>query len=299
MGPEGEMTDKHLTAAEAAVWIRDGIRAYAASAENRMRPDGGDEPAWGEPIVGFSRGDDPLYGFFKRDIGPFVWTPEEIFRATFPAVPAGPEDLTVISWILPQTDAARRENARAKALPAERWVHSRKYGEEFNERLRDHVAAFLTAAGYAAVAPMRSPGWQRMTSARYGFASSWSERHAAYAAGLGTFGLCDGLITPVGKAMRCGSVVARIGATPTERPYRNHRAYCLFYADGSCGKCIRRCPANAIGPAGHDKEACAAYVHTVARSSIRSRFGVDTDACGLCQTGVPCAAQIPVPGQSG
>jgi epoxyqueuosine reductase QueG len=29
-----------------------------------------------------------------------------------------------------------------------------------------------------------------------------SERHAAYAAGLGTFGLCDGLITSVGKAVR-------------------------------------------------------------------------------------------------
>ena len=67
----------------------------------------------------------------------------------------------------------------------------------------------------------------------YVFASLLSERHAAYAAGLGTFGLCDGLITPKGKAMRCGSVVARIQIAATPRPYEDHHAYCLFYAKGN------------------------------------------------------------------
>ena len=56
--------------------------------------------------------------------------------------------------------------------------------------------------------------WARVTSDRFGFASTWSERHAAYASGLGTFGLSDGLITPRGQAMRCGSVVARIAVPP-------------------------------------------------------------------------------------
>lgn len=56
-----------------------------------------------------------------------------------------------------------------------------------------------------------------------------SERHAAHAAGLGTFGLCDGLITPLGKAMRTGSVVVR-AALPAKRSlYQDHRAYCLYY----------------------------------------------------------------------
>ena len=39
------------------------------------------------------------------------------------------------------------------------------------------------------------------------------ETHAAHAAGLGTFGLCDGLITPIGKAIRVGSVVAKMNFT--------------------------------------------------------------------------------------
>jgi epoxyqueuosine reductase QueG len=269
------------------------------SGENSLNPNGVHEPAWDEPLVGFSRGDDPLYQGFKDDIGPFYWTPPEIFALTFPDVRVKPDELTVISWVLPQTEQTRRDNAREKAVSAERWARARKYGEEFNVKLRDHVAGFLREAGHEAVAPMNAPLWKWETSARYGFASSWSERHAAYTSGLGTFGLCDGLITPRGKAMRCGSVVARIAVPPSPRPYTDRHAYCLFYFNGSCGKCIKRCPADAITREGHDKEKCHAYVHGVSAPSIQARFGFETSGCGLCQAGVPCEAKIPVPGRTG
>jgi epoxyqueuosine reductase len=282
-----------------AEWIKAGIGRYAASHENDLHLEGIREPAWQTPLVGISRGDDPLYQWFKEDIGPFYWTPAEIFAATFPGIRAEPEQLTVISWILPQTESTRRDNARETTLPAERWALSRKYGEEFNIKLRNHVVGFLNTAGHEAVAPMNSPLWKWEKSVRYGFASSWSERHTAYASGLGTFGLCDGLITPRGKAMRCGSVVARISLPPSERPYGDHHAYCLFYFNGSCGKCIQRCPADAISRAGHDKEKCGEYLNKVATQSVQARFGFETSACGLCQVAVPCEAKIPVPGRSG
>lgn len=278
-----------------AAGVREEIRRFAASEANDLAFVGAPEPAWGEPLVGFSRGDDPLYGRFKEEIGPFYWTPAEFFALAFPGVKAAPRDLTVISWVLPQTQKTRRENAREKTLPSERWARARKYGEGFNVKLRARVAAFLTEAGREGAAPMNSPLWKWERSDRYGLASSWSERHAAYVSGLGTFGLCDGLITSRGKAMRCGSVVARIAIPPTVRPYDAPRAYCLFHHDGSCGKCIRRCPAGAITEAGHDKEKCAAYLHGTASRSIPDRFGFQTDACGLCQTGVPCESRIPVP----
>jgi epoxyqueuosine reductase len=293
------MADKANAKSDPAAWIGDCIREYAASGENDLRLDSGREPAWDEPLVGFSRGSDPLYQRFKEDIGPFVWTPPEIFAASFPDVQAAPDELTVISWILPQTAQTRLDNSRETALPSERWAHSRKQGEDFNVNLRNHVVEVLREAGNEAVAPMLSPLWKWEKSDRYGFASSWSERHAAYAAGLGTFGLCDGLITPRGKAMRCGSVVARIAVPPSQRPYDDHHAYCLFYFDGSCGKCIKRCPADAITREGHDKEKCRTYLHDVTEEYSRSRFGVDTHPCGLCQTGVPCEAKIPVPGRAG
>jgi epoxyqueuosine reductase len=293
------MTETASIKTDQASWIRDCIIRYTASGENSIQLEGVHEPAWMEPLIGFSRGDDPLYQKFKEDIGPFHWTPQEIFTATFPGLRIAPGELTVISWILPQTEQTRRDNRREKSLPADRWILSRKYGEDFNIKLRDHLVAALRGAGTEAVAPMNSPAWKWEKSARYGFASSWSERHAAFASGLGTFGLCDGLITPNGKAMRCGSVVARIAVPPSERPYTDHHAYCLFYFNGSCGKCIERCPAGAITREGHDKEKCFAYLHGVTEKHAQSRFNVKTSPCGLCQVGVPCEAKIPLPGRTG
>ncbi|MBW6484785.1 MAG: epoxyqueuosine reductase [Syntrophobacterales bacterium] len=289
------MVETGGSAKNPAAWIRERILDYMASAENSLHFEDVLEPAWAAPLVGFSRGDDPLYQQFKDDIGSFYWTPQEIFDATFPGRQVAAAELTVISWILPQTEKTRRDNSREKAVSAERWARSRKYGEDFNVKLRDHLAGRLQEAGCEAVAPVNAPAWKREDSARYGFASSWSERHAAFVAGLGTFGLSDGLITPRGKAMRCGSVVARIAVPPSARPYTDHHAYCLFYSDGSCGKCIERCPAHAITREGHDKEKCAAYVHDVSSKSIQERFGFETSGCGLCQVGVPCEAKIPLP----
>jgi epoxyqueuosine reductase len=53
------------------------------------------------------------------------------------------------------------------------------------------VVGALGEAGYPAVAPVLSPEWEWRESERHVFASNWSERHAAYASGLGTFGLCQ------------------------------------------------------------------------------------------------------------
>ena len=177
--------------------------------------------------------------------------------------------------------------------PAERWARARIYGEEVNNKLRRHVVAELTARGIEAAAGMHSPLWSTQTSDRYGFASTWSERHAAYAAGLGTFGLCDGLITPKGKAMRTGSVIAKIGIDPTPRPYTDHRQYCLFFTEGTCGRCIDRCPVNALSKDGHDKITCRAYLKPKTEEYVKTYYKFDGYGCGLCQTGVPCESKIP------
>ncbi|MFH1078720.1 MAG: epoxyqueuosine reductase [Pseudomonadota bacterium] len=274
-----------------AVLVSDIIRDFIRhTPENSLKNETG-EPAWDEPLTGFFRGNDPLYKIFKNDIGEFFWTPAEIFRKTFHTEPQG---LTVISWILPQTKATKVDNRREKTYPSERWSRSRFFGERANLALARHVVNTLHEAGIKAIVPELSPLWQRQMSERYGFASNWSNRHAAHAAGLGTFSLCDGLITPMGKAMRCGSVVAEISIAPTPRPYSDHRAYCLFYArNGKCGKCIARCPAGALSEDGHDKLKCRNYLFDVLDDYTQSRYGFASHGCGLRQTGVPCESRIP------
>jgi epoxyqueuosine reductase QueG len=200
----------------------------------------------------------------------------------------------VISWVLPQTEATKTDNRREVFYPAERWARSRIFGEAFNDVLRRHVVETLRDAGYEAVAPVLSPLWESKDSDQFVFASTWSERHAAYASGLGTFGLCDGLITPGGKAIRVGSVVARIPINASPRPYDDHQAYCLFHSRGTCGECIDRCPVGAISKAGHDKLLCSAHTGKTTREFVRANFGFEGYGCGLCQTGVPCESGNPV-----
>ena len=194
----------------------------------------------------------------------------------------------MISWVLPQTKATKADNRRQAHFPAKRWAQARTFGEEVNEHLRRHVVDGLVEQGYKAVAPVLSPQWSRETSPQFGYASRWSERHIAFVAGLGTFGLSDGLITPKGKAMRVGSVVATLPAEPSPRPYDDHHAYCLFYTHGTCGKCIQRCPAGAITEVGHDKVQCKRYIRQEAMPYVKATYG-------LCQTKIPCESKIPLP----
>jgi epoxyqueuosine reductase QueG len=217
----------------------------------------------------------------------------EIFQITYPGTDIQAGELTVISWILPQTQATRADNRTQRIYPAERWARARIYGEEVNVKLRKHLSAELEKEGYQAVAPMLAPQWERKTSDRFTFASTWSERHAAHASGLGTFGLCDGLITPRGKAMRTGSVVARIQIPSKPRPYTDHRAYCLFYTQSICGKCIPRCPVGALSEKGHDKLKCLEHLRPATEEYVKANYHFDGYGCGLCQTGVPCESKIP------
>jgi epoxyqueuosine reductase QueG len=275
-------------------WLARAIKEFCATSLENTLKNGTGERAWEEPLVGFSNGADPLYLWIKEDIGQFYLTPGEIFLQAFPQAQASPKDLTVISWILPQTKATKADNRQETTYPAERWVRSRHFGEMFNALLRRHLVATLQGAGFAAVAPVDAPFWSQELSPRYGLASRWSERHAAHIAGLGTFGLCDGLITPRGKATRVGSVVARIAIPPTVRSYTDHHEYCLHFSQGTCRKCLKRCPAEAITAAGHDKDKCWNYLREVAAQYGRDRFGIDTHGCGLCQTGVPCESRVPI-----
>jgi len=260
------------------------------SAANRRKIDGG--RYWDRPLVGFASGVDPLFRQYKKVIGRFHFTPREIFDLTFGRNTRAPE-LSVISWVLPAAEDIRKSNRKETRYPSLLWSHTRQFGEEFNTKLRDHVVSFLTKKGYRAVAPMNSPHWKRLRSPRVGLASRWSERHVAYACGLGAFGLSDGFITRKGKAMRLGSVVTDLPLAPSAKLFSDIHANCLHYFNGTCRTCAARCPAGAITAKGHDKDKCRQYSYGVIRIAKASAYGVDITGCGLCQTKVPCEFEIP------
>ncbi|OUN05563.1 hypothetical protein B5G43_12240 [Flavonifractor sp. An92] len=249
-----------------------------------------DAPAFAaDPLVGCAAGDDPLFAQFRSDITPEYLLPQDWMAKA--GVEAAPGELRVVSWVLPQTaetKAAQREQSR---YPAKPWSANRAFGQAFQNRMAGRLVEWLNQQGIPAVCPAIHPDFRQVTSPRFGFASNWSERHTAYTCGLGTFGLCDGLITARGKAVRLGSVIVKASLTPTPRPYDHYRAYCLY--DQGCRACIQRCPAGAITAEGHDKPKCSAYCKQIFQDK-RGEFGFDgVYGCGLCQSRVPCADGIP------
>jgi len=115
------------------------------------------------------------------------------------------------------------------------------------------------------------------------YTSTWSERHAAFVCGLGTFGLSRGLITIRGMAGRFGSIISELYLPADERQYEEVSEFCSM-----CGQCVKRCPVGAISiEEGKNHSICSAFLdRTTTRYS--PRYG-----CGKCQTGVPCESRIP------
>jgi hypothetical protein len=260
------------------------------SSANRRKVDGG--RYWDSPLVGFTSGDDPLFKQYKKIIGKFHFTPKEIFDLTFGRSKPH-KKLSVISWILPASEDIRMSNRKENKYPSLLWAHARDFGEQFNVKLRNHLVSLLKKKGYKAVAPMNSKYWKQLKVPRVGFASNWSERHAAYACGLGAFGLSDGLITAKGKAMRVGSVVTDLPLKPSEKIYPHPHANCLYYFNRTCKTCAARCPAGAITAKGHDKDKCFKYSYGIVLRDKKTEYGVKIAGCGLCQTKVPCEFEIP------
>jgi len=249
-------------------------------------------PAFDTPLVGFSRGDDPLYAFYKNHIDPdFYRLPHEWLEKVL-GHSFDPKNVSIISWVLPQTAENRAKSRTQTDCPTYEWQMVRVHGEECNRRLADALVAMLKEHGLEAVAPMTSDQFAWGDSEKFIKMSNWSERHTAHISGLGTFGLCDALISPKGKAARYGSVIVAAKLEPTKRPYTRYNEYCL--ADKGCTACIRRCPAGAITPQGHDKVKCMAYHKEAIAPICHERYDYDGySVCGLCQTGVPCEQGIP------
>ncbi len=246
-----------------------------------------------EPLVRFTDGDDPIFTEYKTIIAPTHLTPREALAKAYGTTPEDlPEQLSVISWILPITEKTRKSNRDEALTPTHFWVNTRWYGEKFNDALREHVRILLTDMRYRATAPALQP-YFKVDANGTGDYSNWSERHIAYAAGHGTFSLSDGLITERGIAHRCGSVVTNLVLPASPRTARNPYSNCLFYTHGRCTACIKRCPAGAITEKGHDKRKCKKYLFEDL-SYLLQKYDVGSTGCGLCQTKVPCEFRNPM-----
>lgn len=264
------------------------LQAFVSEIKRLVREDPANRqedgtPYFDQPLVGVAAADDPLFQQYRQIIGDFHLTPHDFL----------PTATSVVCWVLPIVESTRLSNRREERFPSRAWARTRDQGEVFNVLLRRHLVAWFEQQGYRAVAPQLAGSWQAVERPDTGPSSNWSERHAAYVAGLGTFSLNDALITSRGMAHRLGSLVTTCPLPATSRPYQDHTSNCLWFRSGTCGACMRRCPIGALSPRGHDKFRCREYVYGTIPSALADEYQVKATGCGLCQTRVPCEFCIP------
>jgi epoxyqueuosine reductase QueG len=278
--------------ADPAGFIEAAVREHAGSSPHNRLPAFGNTPIFEEPLAGFADGDDAIFEEYKNVVADFHRTPREV-------LPGIDGKLSVISVVLPVARETKLSNRLETEGPSRRWNHTRWQGQDYIAELSRHLVSLLEGLGHRTIAPEIAEGYEIRRLPE--LAANWSQRHAAYAAGLGTFSLSDGFITPRGVAMRACSVVTDLELPATPRAYAHYRANCLFYREGSCKKCAGRCPGGAITEAGHDKERCREVLFELQRPWLEGAHGEGYigayAGCGLCQTGVPCESMIPRSGQ--
>lgn len=250
-------------------------------------------PFFRKPLVGSQRAD---HASFARiaEVVPGHMVPAGLFGRV--REPTDAQSLSVLSVVFPFDEQTVADNAAQTLWPATTWLLACDYGHRLNGFMVHamyHIHDRLQERGIAAVYPAETEHYLGIIETDGPPGSNWSERHVAYACGLGSFGLSRGLITEGGIAHRTASLIVACHfdhyGSLAESPFSN----CPYLAEGACGACMERCPAGAITPDGHDVELCRQRCYYEKKPVMVNGERRLVTGCGLCFAGVPCATSNP------
>jgi epoxyqueuosine reductase len=278
-------------------WFKERIFSFLTEDPSNRMPIDGSFIFDPEALVGFASGTDKIFEEYKKIIGSFHMTPMEAFSKFLAKskknVLITKDNISVVAFILSINKETKLQNLNfSKQMPSERWANTRLFGEQANQKLQNYLVDELQKEGIEAIAPANLLYMFKIHQKYENgvWASTFSFRHMAFAAGLGSFGLSDGFLNEKGKAMRCGSIIVnyKLPSDANKRP-KDPYYYCT-----NCGDCIERCPVGAISfETRHDKQKCSEHVMSTI-PFINNNYRINIYACGLCQVGVSCENGIPL-----
>ena len=240
---------------------------------------------WRTPLVGFADARCDGIKRLKELVSPEHVMPWEVL-----------EDATIIiAYFVPFSKALGETNA-CTGLASPQWALAYEQTNAMFNALNDNLIHKLRLAGYhAAVSP------EATTFDRDKLISHWSQRHIAYLAGLGSFGINNMLITKEGCCGRYSTIVTNLPVV-ADHPIKTD--YCLYKKNGTCGVCTRHCSSGALTCDGYDRKKCFAVllknaeVYTDFGSSYTNEDGTGSNStgsevCGKCVVHIPCATCAP------
>lgn len=237
---------------------------------------------WGTPLVGFAGASHPYILALNEIISPSHIMPAEVLG----------DALTIIAYYVPFTRELAKTNVRFGRLASPEWALAYEQTNAMFGFLNTHLIKYLENIGYKAAVSKEASTFHREK-----LISNWSQRHFAYAAGLGTFGLNNMLITKSGCCGRYSTLVTNLDVEP-DSPLPEE--LCLFKQNGSCGICVKNCPMEALNVSGYERQKCYsllrenAKIYTEFGSSYVNETGENansegSEVCGKCITASPCA----------
>lgn len=238
---------------------------------------------YGQPLIGFADAFHPYIQNLTELISPTHVLPQDVL----------PDARIIVAYYIPFTKKLAKTNRIEGIMASPEWARGYEETNALFAELNDALINFIhTKAGLAGVTP------KAVTFSQETLMSDWSHRHIAYAAGLGTFGLNNMLLTRKGCCGRFSTVITNLELEP-DAPIEGED-YCLYKKNGSCGVCVKNCPTGALTAEKYDRFKC--YVLCQENAKLFTQFGssytnedgtaansVGSEVCGKCITGSPCA----------
>ena len=248
--------------------IRREIEGFVSQYQERHET----ETRWREPLVGFASAADPLFVRLKTVVSPTHALPEDLLAGA----------RTVIAFFIPFERFVAQSNIEG-VLVSKEWAKAYIQTNELIAAVCRHMKGLMESEGHSVVVTPPAHNFDREK-----LMSDWSHRHVAFAAGLGSFGLNNMLITRRGSCGRLGSFLTTLGVVPDGRAVAEA---CLHRAGRSCARCVERCVNGALSGRGFDRKRC--YARCLENGISFKTMG-KADVCGKCVVGLPCSFTDPV-----
>ena len=224
---------------------------------------------WKEPLVGFADANGSYILSLKEVISPNHKLPGDFME----------NPNIVISYYIPFTEELAALNLNVEGnMASQEWSDAYNLTNTMIGDISQYITDLLVEMGYRAVPPTG------VVFDKEVIVSNWSQRHIAYAAGLGTFGINNMLISEKGCCGRYGSVIADI---PVEPDQIVEEERCLYKKNGSCKKCVQNCFVGALTTEGFDRKKCYEIC-------LLNDAKTGADVCGKCDIDIPCAFKVPM-----
>lgn len=242
--------------------IIDYVAAYPENKKTQTR--------WKRPIFGTADATHPQLLTLKKSVRQSHALPLDILGSA----------QSIIAYFLPFDESVAKSN-RESYYASKEWASAYIETNTLIGALNAYIIEVLESKGYEAKAIPATHNFDEVT-----LMSDWSHRHLAAFAGIGKFGLNNMLITESGCAGRIGTIVSSVPLEPSPISAQEN---CLYYRDGSCGICIKKCPKEAFNE-GYDRFKC--YEILLENDSYHKDLGL-VDVCGKCCVALPCTYKNP------